>query len=102
MKMRDDVAVDVVDDAVRTSASQTRVTATQCTEDLFLRTQYSSLHISDSFKNVGGGGWRKWMVNTIHGSVPWVTPPRLSFMGKKRVYNVHNFSYNYFVTGEDE
>ncbi len=39
MKEGDDVGVDA-DGAVRTSASQNRVTATLCTEELFLRTQY--------------------------------------------------------------
>ncbi len=40
MKMGDDVAVDDVDDVVRTSVSQHRLTVTLCTEELFLRTQY--------------------------------------------------------------
>jgi hypothetical protein len=47
-----DVADEEDDDAVRTSVSQDGVTATPCTEELFLRT--SSLHISDR-SNVGGG-----------------------------------------------
>jgi hypothetical protein len=39
MKKGDDVADDD-DDAVRTTLTQDRVTATLCTEELFLRTQY--------------------------------------------------------------
>ncbi len=40
MKKGDDVADDDDDDAVRTHVSQDPVTATLCTEELFLRTQY--------------------------------------------------------------
>jgi hypothetical protein len=41
MKNGDDVAVDDDDDdAARTSVSQNRMTATLCTEELFLRTLY--------------------------------------------------------------
>jgi hypothetical protein len=41
VKKRDDGAVeDDDDDVMRTSVSQKRVTATLCTEELFLRTQY--------------------------------------------------------------
>jgi hypothetical protein len=40
MKKGDEVADDEDDDAVRTSVSQDRVTATLCTEELFLITQY--------------------------------------------------------------
>ncbi len=49
MRKRDDVAVDDDDDDVaRTSVSQHRLTATQlCIEELFLRTVYITLHISD-------------------------------------------------------
>jgi hypothetical protein len=36
----DDVAADDVDDVVRTSVSQNRLTATLCIEELFLRTWY--------------------------------------------------------------
>jgi hypothetical protein len=43
----DDVAVSGDDDAVRISLSQNQVTATLCTEELFLMSQYSSLNISD-------------------------------------------------------
>jgi hypothetical protein len=59
-----DVAVD--DDALKTSVSQNRVTATLCTEELFLRTQYILIALStyQTGENVGGG-----MVNTTHGSV---------------------------------
>jgi hypothetical protein len=38
-----DIAVDDDDDAGRTSVSQDRVTATLCTDELFIRTQYMSL-----------------------------------------------------------
>ncbi len=47
MKEGDDVAVDEDDGAVRMSESQNRVTATLCSEEWFLRTQYKWLHISD-------------------------------------------------------
>jgi hypothetical protein len=41
LKKGDDVAVNDDDnDVVRTSVSQNRVTATPCTEELLLRTQY--------------------------------------------------------------
>jgi hypothetical protein len=40
MKKGDDVTGDEDDDAVRTSVSQDQVTATLCTEELFLRTRY--------------------------------------------------------------
>jgi hypothetical protein len=39
-KKGDDVAADKDDDVVRTSVSQEWVTATLCTEELFLSTQY--------------------------------------------------------------
>jgi hypothetical protein len=39
MKKGDDVAADDDDDALSTIVSQDRVTATLCTEELFLRTQ---------------------------------------------------------------
>jgi hypothetical protein len=40
MKKGDDVADNGDDDAVRTSMSQDQVTATLCTDELFLSTQY--------------------------------------------------------------
>ncbi len=40
MRKGDDVAVDNDDGAVKTIVSQTQVTATPCTEELFLRTRY--------------------------------------------------------------
>jgi hypothetical protein len=40
MKKGDNVADDEDDDVVRTSVSQDQVTATLCTEELFLSTQY--------------------------------------------------------------
>jgi hypothetical protein len=39
-KKGDEIADDEDDDAVRTSVSQDRVTATLCTEESFLSTQY--------------------------------------------------------------
>jgi hypothetical protein len=56
MKKGDEVVDDEDDDVVRTSMSQDQVTATLCTDELFLSTQYiSSPHISES-SNVRGGG----------------------------------------------
>jgi hypothetical protein len=43
MKKGDEVADDEDDDAVRTSVSQDQVTATLCTEELFLITQYRKI-----------------------------------------------------------
>jgi hypothetical protein len=58
MKKGDDVAGYEDEDAVRTSVSQDRVTATLCTEELFLRTQYIALSAYQTGQNVGGGyGW---------------------------------------------
>ncbi len=53
-----DVAVDDDDDAIRTSVLQNRVTATLCTEELFLRTEYIYIALStnQTGKNYGGGG----------------------------------------------
>ncbi len=54
MKKGDDVAVeDNDDDAVRTSVSQNRETATLCTEELFIRTQYITRYIRP-VKTCGG------------------------------------------------
>jgi hypothetical protein len=50
-------------------------------------------------KNVGGG----WIVNMTDRVVPARFKPfSRPFMGEIRVFNVREFSYNYFVTGEDE
>jgi hypothetical protein len=40
MLKKGDVVDDADDDEVRTSAPQNRLTATLCTEEFFLRTQY--------------------------------------------------------------
>jgi hypothetical protein len=60
MKKGADVADDEDDDAVRTSVSQDRVTATLYTEELFLRMQYKHVYCVALFtyhtgQNVGGG-----------------------------------------------
>jgi hypothetical protein len=55
MNKGDKVAYDEGNNAVRTSVSQDRMTATPCTEELFLGLYiYSSLHISER-PNVGIG-----------------------------------------------
>jgi hypothetical protein len=46
VKKGDDVTVDDDDDAVRTSVSQTQVTETLSTEELFLRAQYIHIALS--------------------------------------------------------
>ncbi len=53
-KNRDVVAVD--DDAVRTSVSQNQVTATLCTKQPFLRTQYIYIALSTYQSGKKGGG----------------------------------------------
>ncbi len=62
-----DVAVDD-DDALKTSVSQNRVTATLCTEEVFLRTQYILIALStyQSGENVWGS--RDGQHNT------WISP----------------------------
>ncbi len=86
MKKGDDVADDDDDDAERTNMSQGQVTASLCTEELFLRIQYLYIALStyQTGKNPGGG--RKWTVNMTRRSVP---------------AGFHT-SHNYFVTREDK
>jgi hypothetical protein len=79
VKKGDDVAVDD-DDAVRTSVSQTRVAATLCNEELFLRTQYTyiDLFTYQTGKNVEGGTGCQPNTNTQIGP-SWVHTSELAF-----------------------
>jgi hypothetical protein len=59
MLKKGNVVSDAYDDyEVRTSASQNRVTATVCTEEFFLRTQYIYIALPSFKQRVGGGGGR--------------------------------------------
>jgi hypothetical protein len=87
---------------LRISVSEDRVTATLCTEELFLRTQYIwlSSHIRQVQMCRGG---RTRTVNTTHRAVPdGFHSSKLVLHAIKRVLDVHKFLYNYFVTGEDK
>ncbi len=53
-KKRDDVADDEDDHAVRTTVSEDRMTATLCTEELFLSTQYIVLPAYQEVNHEGG------------------------------------------------
>ncbi len=57
MKKGEDVPDSEDNDTMRTSVSQDRVTATLCTEELFLSTQYMCIALSAhrQVKCVGGG-----------------------------------------------
>jgi hypothetical protein len=64
-----------------------------------------SVHLALSTYQTGKteGGGRKQMVNmTLRSILAAFTPPTLPFMQYNSVYNVHEFPYNDFVTGEDE
>jgi hypothetical protein len=88
MKKGDDVTDDEDDDAVRISVSQDQVTATLCTEELFLRAQ--------SGQSWGG------TVNTVHEAFPsGFHTSQLDLHTIYRISDKCDFSYNYFVTGED-
>jgi hypothetical protein len=101
MKKGDDVADYEEDDAMRTSVSQDRVTVTlrNCFSGL---SNYSFLPASDK-SNVGGGGGRIEMVNTVYlvvGTGFHISQPDLY-----AIYMVPNkcrFTYTYFVTGEED
>jgi hypothetical protein len=59
------------DDEARTCVSQNLVTATLCTEELFLRTQYLYIALSSyQLGKNGGGVGRKQTVNTTLGLSP--------------------------------
>ncbi len=54
MKKRDVIVDDDNDDGVRTSASQNHATAILCTEEFFLRTQYTVYSSPLNLAEVGG------------------------------------------------
>jgi hypothetical protein len=98
-KKGDDVADDKDDDAVKTSVSQDRVTATLCMRNCSSALSiYSSLHISD--RSWGGG---VWTVSTIHfvGQLG-LRPPSWTSLKVTRFLIRTGFSMQFFVTREDD